>query len=208
MIATCSLDQEPQLFCLPAILSKSDLSLRSKDNQSMRFAMDKFGKVSLPKKLNFSDVFFVITCLFLFAYIASSLTETGLRFFIVQSSSMRPVTRAGDVAIVAAINDKTRIQKGDVIAFRASGTQKKTIIHRVIDEGPNGFITKGDANERADANPVTAQRVIGIYRFNIPLIGFFFEGLRRVVYWLIGKITLRVGFSMLMPVFLLNNRRF
>lgn len=169
--------------------------------------MDKFSNVSLAKKIHFSDVFFVIVCLFLIAYIASSLTETGLRFFIVQSSSMRPVTRAGDVAIITAINDKTRIQKGDVIAFRASGIQTKTIIHRVIDESPDGFITKGDANEDADANVVSADRVIGIYRFNIPLLGFFLEGLRRVVYWLIGEISLRVGFSVPIPVLMLENRK-
>jgi signal peptidase I len=92
---------------------------------------------------------------------------------------MHPAVNAGDVAIVTRVSEDTEIQKGDVIAFKAFKVNE-IIIHRVIDLGPTGFVTKGDANEEKDFEPVSPDRVLGIYRFRIPLLGFFFEGIKKV----------------------------
>lgn len=112
-------------------------------------------------------------------YIVSARFNTGLKFFIVRSGSMKPEINAGDVAIITLVSEDTEIQKGDVIAFRASKVNE-IIIHRVIDLNSTGFITKGDANEEMDSETVSPERVLGLYRFRIPVLGFFFEGIKKV----------------------------
>jgi signal peptidase len=127
------------------------------------------------------DIVFGLVSLFLIAYILSTLTNTGFQFYIVRSSSMKPVTVAGDVAIIRRLNKHITIQNGDIIAFRSPVNQENIFIHRVIETTPSGYITKGDANEDQDARPITNDKVLGTYIFRIPFLGFLFEGLRRVI---------------------------
>jgi signal peptidase I len=65
------------------------------------------------------DMLFGIVSIFLFAYIISTLTNTGVLFYIVRSSSMKLVTVAGDIAVVKTPSKKTTIQAGDIIAFKS-----------------------------------------------------------------------------------------
>ena len=142
--------------------------------------------ISLKKfpstKIKLSDIFFFILFLFLVLYIISARANTGYRFYIVRSNSMKPNTVAGDVAVITSIvNKEHTIQPGEIIAFWNPSNEKQILIHRVIGVTSNGFVTKGDANENQDAEPVSLDKVIGIYRFRIPLLGFFFEGLKSVI---------------------------
>ena len=134
--------------------------------------------IRLPKP-KFSDIFYTIICIFLIIYIVSARFNTGFKFFIVRSGSMKPVVNAGDVAVITLASADTEIHKGDVIAFKVLQVNE-IIIHRVIALGSAGFVTKGDANEEMDSEPVDPDRVIGIYRFRIPLLGFFFEGIKKI----------------------------
>ncbi len=141
-----------------------------------------------------SDVLFGIICLFLIGYILSALTNTGVKFFIVRSGSMKPAINVGDVAIITFASDSTKIQKNDVIAFQ-SPELKETIIHRVLEVTPDGYITKGDANEGLDLEPVKPDKVIGIYHMRIPLLGFFFEGIKHLTQWSFGET--RAGWALI-----------
>lgn len=132
-------------------------------------------------KLKPVDIVFGLVSLFLIAYILSTLTNTGFQFYIVRSSSMKPVTVAGDIAIIKMLNKNTEIQSGDIIAFHSPTNQENIFIHRVIETTSSGYITKGDANEDQDAKPITHNKVIGLYLFRIPVLGFLFEGIRRVI---------------------------
>lgn len=127
------------------------------------------------------DIVFGLVSLFLIAYILSTLTNTGFQFYIVRSSSMKPVTVAGDIAIIRRLNKNTTIQNGDIIAFRSPLNRENIFIHRVVETTSSGYITKGDANEDQDARPITNDKVLGTYIFRIPFLGFLFEGLRRVI---------------------------
>ncbi len=130
--------------------------------------------------LKFSDILFFVLFLFLVVYILSARTNLGYRFYIIRSNSMKPNAVAGDVAVIKSL-DQEEIQPGTIIAFWNPSNEKQILIHRVIGLASNGFVTKGDANENRDAEPVRLDKVIGIYKYRIPLLGFFFEGLRSVI---------------------------
>ena len=141
--------------------------------------MDRLKQLKLPKP-TLSDLFFAFICTFLVIYIIAAQTNTGFKFYIVRSGSMKPAVNVGDVAFVTLNSDFSKLQKGDVIAFQ-SLEFNDIVIHRIIDINSDGYITKGDANEDKDLEPVGLDKVLGIYRFKIPYLGFFFEGIKRVV---------------------------
>jgi signal peptidase len=89
------------------------------------------------------------------------------------SDSMRPLISTGDVVVVdkhygAAAN----IALGSIIAFKHEG---KIITHRLIDikHTSSGLHlqTKGDNNQDTDAWVVSESEVVGVVRFQLPLIG-------------------------------------
>lgn len=92
---------------------------------------------------------------------------------LVASGSMSPVMEAGDVVIIAKLPADI-IKEGDVIQFRKE--EKITVMHRVIEiqetEGAKYFITKGDANDEPDRDPVIPANVVGKLVLTIPKIGW------------------------------------
>ncbi len=92
---------------------------------------------------------------------------------LVGSGSMRPALDVGDVAIIARISP-SRIQPGDVIQFRS--VEHPAVLHRVIEveevDGRRYFVTKGDANENPDSEPVLADNVVGRQIYTIRDVGW------------------------------------
>lgn len=92
---------------------------------------------------------------------------------LVGSGSMQPTMYAGDVVIIAKV-PADMIKQGDIIQFRKEG--KITVMHRVVEIEETGeakfFITKGDANDEPDTDPVIPENVVGKAVFNIPKIGW------------------------------------
>lgn len=70
--------------------------------------------------------------------------------------------------------DTDALEVGDVISFMDG---KSVVTHRIIDvydeDGERMFVTKGDANNAQDMDPVSADKVVGLYRFRIPKLGDF-----------------------------------
>jgi signal peptidase len=82
----------------------------------------------------------------------------------VETGSMSPALQPGDgfVAIPAAL---TAVTPGDVVVYDAAALNRGGLVtHRVVDETPEGFVTRGDANtftdqESAGEPPVTDAQV-------------------------------------------------
>jgi signal peptidase len=100
--------------------------------------------------------------------------------YVVLSDSMSPSIEAGDVVVVRSA-PADAIDENDVITFTDADNPDTTertdrITHRVVevrqgDDGPL-FVTKGDANEDRDPQPVPPERVVGVVWFHIPLVGY------------------------------------
>ena len=79
----------------------------------------------------------------------------GYRPVVVLSGSMEPAFPVGSVIYYKAASFE-QIQEGDPITFHA-GEDGSLVTHRVVEkqELSRDFITRGDANETADPNPVS-----------------------------------------------------
>ncbi len=83
---------------------------------------------------------------------------------------------AGDLVFIGK-EDPDKLKIGDIIAFMETGSSV-VVTHRIIEthvtaDGKREFITKGDANNTADAIPVNEENIVGKYRFRISKIGDF-----------------------------------
>jgi signal peptidase len=98
----------------------------------------------------------------------------GHHLYIVSSGSMSPTIDTGSIVIVQP-QTASEITAGDIITYRLPGGDNHLITHLVVDvNNTNGlhFITKGDANETADLEPVPANNIVGKTVFSLPYAGY------------------------------------
>lgn len=111
----------------------------------------------------------------------------SLEMKIVKSGSMEPEIPTGSLVVVKPAEAYI---KGDIITF---GKDTKTDIpttHRIIAINPDGsFVSKGDANEEADVNPVQRGEVIGKVIFSVPGAGYVLDFART-----------KLGFTLLIGI--------
>lgn len=70
----------------------------------------------------------------------------GIMPYIVESGSMEPQIHTGAVAFIDT-HDKN-VAVGDVVTYQIGETgSKKYVTHRIVKEGPDGYVTKGDASQ-------------------------------------------------------------
>ena len=118
-----------------------------------------------------------------------SLTRIGIESYTILSGSMEPILRFGDIVLVNTNHRKAG--KGDVIAFQSGGN---VVVHRVAEMLENGaYITKGDANENEDFQPVEQDAVIGSVC-----------GRLRYSAWIWMMFTTNIRYAVLIAVVVLN----
>jgi signal peptidase len=94
------------------------------------------------------------------------------------SGSMNPTIPVGDIVVDAPVTaaQASDLHVGQIISFRAAPGSAEFITHRIVavrvTDGAVSYITKGDANNTADATPRPASDVIGLYSFSIPRGGY------------------------------------
>lgn len=91
----------------------------------------------------------------------------------VLTGSMAPAIPTGSVVFVYP---SERYVEGDIITFkRIESSLEIPITHRVVEvkeeDGQTYYVTKGDANERADANLVRRDEVSGKVIAHVPFLG-------------------------------------
>lgn len=106
----------------------------------------------------------------------------GFEFLVVTSGSMEPVLSPGDLVIVDRDDDDDRHEVGDLVVFRrATGM---LVTHRIVavarsSDGSTSYVTRGDANDSVDSDPVAPDQVIGEVSASVPLLGRLLFGTRR-----------------------------
>ncbi len=95
----------------------------------------------------------------------------GYEAYHVETGSMEPAIPAGSLIYVDPVSPNT-LEPGDIVAFYSGET---VVTHRVVENHylANELITKGDANEKEDINPVAYDKVIGRVTIHFPVIGSF-----------------------------------
>jgi len=100
---------------------------------------------------------------------------------VVYSGSMEPTIPVGSVVILTPVQ-ATDVKVNDVITFQRPDNKAELVTHRVIaiESGPQGkaFVTKGDANNSADAWRVPAVGSGWRYQANVPYVGYLLAWLQ------------------------------
>ncbi len=92
----------------------------------------------------------------------------GFSSAVVLTGSMADTISPNDMIITRA---QQQYQAGDIILFRDTAS---TVTHRIAAVTPRGYVTKGDANNTADTDPVSQEQVIGKVICIIPKVGNVF----------------------------------
>jgi signal peptidase len=101
----------------------------------------------------------------------------GYQMYIVLSGSMSPAFDAGSLILLKPENPEN-IVEGDIITFRPSSGEGALTTHRVVQVNRDGglsFITRGDANDVNDQNPVMADKVVGRVEHAVPYAGYLMD---------------------------------
>ena len=131
------------------------------------------GRTGARRTSEGSPIVWIIATVFCVAIIWFAVGLFPIHPSVVGSGSMEPIMYTGDIVLVAKIPADTIIV-GDIIQFRKA--EGINIMHRVIEiqetAGTKRFITKGDANDSPDVEPVIPQNVVGKVVVTIPKIGW------------------------------------
>lgn len=96
----------------------------------------------------------------------------GIRPAIVLSGSMEPTISTGSLCFVDTRKADTVFQPGDIVAFRSGGM---LVTHRIKERTPDGYRTKGDANQTADLGMIRQEDIQGETLFWIPHLGYLIK---------------------------------
>lgn len=90
--------------------------------------------------------------------------------FLVQSGSMSPTIKTGDLIVVKPDNS---YRAGDVVTFNNLKNQKVThrIVNIKIENNNQKIFTKGDANKVLDDGYISSSQIIGKVNYQIPYLG-------------------------------------
>ncbi len=99
-------------------------------------------------------------------------TLLGCSAAVVASGSMEPALAVGDLIVNRA---QSEYAVGDIITF-SSGSSLTT--HRIVAQAPEGYATRGDANNAVDPEPAAPEAVVGRVVARIPRLGSALARLR------------------------------
>jgi signal peptidase I len=121
----------------------------------------------------------------------------GYHVFVVKSESMEPYINMGDMVITGPPNGflKGDISPGTVISYQFGS---KVVTHRVISVNNSSVLTKGDAVEEPDSQPVEVSQIVGVYLLKIPKFGY----LTSFIHTKTGWFTLIILPSILMVIWI------
>lgn len=117
----------------------------------------------------------------------------GYKLFSVLSESMSPTMDKGSLLIVKEL-DAQDIKVNDVITFRNGSSQTLTThrVKEILNSDKVSFITQGDANNVADAQPVDGNLIVGKVMFSTPYLGATLEFIRENIKFVLGALFLIV----------------
>lgn len=96
----------------------------------------------------------------------------GYEMYTVISGSMEPSIPTGSLVYIMDMEPQD-VADGDVIAFYGGHDSNAIITHRVVKNRVvmGEFVTKGDANEKEDMNPIPYMNFLGRVELSIPVVG-------------------------------------
>ncbi len=128
-----------------------------------------------------------LTFVFICSLVFLGLKAMKIESFVVMSGSMEPTIHTGAIVFVDTKYDYEQLKIDDIVVFNANQTH---VIHRIVEQTSQGFITKGDANDQEDGITVTQQTFQGKELFSLPYVGYVIALLNQYhfIYIMIGLV--------------------
>ena len=100
----------------------------------------------------------------------------GATPYTVLTGSMRPTLPPGTLVVVRPV-DADDLGIGDVVTYQLESGRPAVVTHRIVGlgstlKGERTFITRGDANDVADAAPVRTVQIRGEVWYSAPYLGY------------------------------------
>lgn len=116
--------------------------------------------------------FYVCVLVWLGLFVAVPVLGLGFEAVVVTSGSMQPGIRAGDVVLLREPDDRAALAPGTVVTFRDARAPDVLTTHRIASVNADGtYRTRGDANADLDSTALEPERIVGVARLLVPLIG-------------------------------------
>lgn len=101
---------------------------------------------------------------------------TGAKPYTILTGSMEPQYPPGTLVVVKPV-DVSEINLGDVITYQLESGKPQVVTHRVVAVGAAAdgtplFITRGDANDADDPEPVQPVQIVGELWYSVPYVGW------------------------------------
>ena len=95
----------------------------------------------------------------------------GYQVYNVTTGSMEPEISVGSVVYVKD-TDPLNVEEGQIIAYQH---EEGVIVHRVVTNRTSlgEFVTKGDANQVEDLEPIPYDAFLGVAEMHLPMVGAF-----------------------------------
>jgi signal peptidase I len=103
------------------------------------------------------------------AAVATVLSVTGARLFVIETASMAETAPVGTLVVA---HPKDVYVVGDVVTFVVDG---RTVTHRIVGVQDGRFITQGDLNGSPDAWQLQPEQIIGTVIAIVPGLGFLLK---------------------------------
>ena len=132
----------------------------------------------------FNSIFIIVTVVSL-VFVYTMLQNAGripdimgYRLYVVQSGSMEPDIQTGSL-VISKRESPENLVIGDVVTFKSKDDSTTLVTHRIEqiskENGELSFITKGDANDVIDLEPVKPENIIARVQYDIPYLGYMTE---------------------------------
>ncbi len=180
-------DEQSEEVKLDDLIEEGTLDTFQKKEKQDDQVKDKKGKGGFLKFFSIlGNVLFVLLLLIMAilsffliqSRIAGGVPEVaGYQMYIVLSGSMSPEFDTGSLAFVQEV-DTGELAVGDIITYRSRADSDSLTTHRIVDIMRNDsvqFVTRGDANNVNDPNPVLAENVVGRVTGSVPYVGYVLD---------------------------------
>ncbi|MGN8553896.1 UNVERIFIED_CONTAM: signal peptidase I [Microbacterium sp. SLM126] len=140
-------------------------------------ARDDDDRVSFPRMLFNALSWVLLAAIALLAVVVVVVPlATGAKPYTILTGSMAPQYPPGTLVVVKQV-DVAEINLGDVITYQLESGKPEVVTHRVVAVGADAegepiFITRGDANDGDDPEPVQPVQIVGKLWYSVPYIGW------------------------------------
>lgn len=118
------------------------------------------------------------------------LFSNSINIFVVGSGSMQPTLKVYDMIVT---NKSNQYKMNDIVTF--VDKTNTVVTHRIVGISEDGYVTRGDANNLSDKEPLSVENIIGKPIITIPKVGYIYKFFYKIPFCYRNVIILILVFT-------------